>query len=76
MFRSYFMAGFECASGYNIHGVEIDQVAATAKLGCPLQERRLVSGVQQPVGKRGSRDPCANNQDPHFGYLQRAIRQP
>jgi len=55
---------------------EIDQVAATAKLGCPLQERRLVSGVQQPVGKRGSRDPCANNQDPHFGYLQRAIRQP
>lgn len=29
MFRSFFFAGFECATGYNAHGHWIDQVAAT-----------------------------------------------
>lgn len=29
MFRSFFLAGFECATGYNRHGDWIDQVAAT-----------------------------------------------
>jgi hypothetical protein len=29
MFRSFYMAGFECATGYNMHGEWIDQIAAT-----------------------------------------------
>jgi hypothetical protein len=29
MFRSFFLAGFECATGYNMHGEWIDQIAAT-----------------------------------------------
>ena len=29
MFRSYYLAGFECATGYNMHGEWIDQIAAT-----------------------------------------------
>lgn len=29
MFRSFYLAGFECATGYNMHGQWIDQVAAT-----------------------------------------------
>lgn len=29
MFRSFYLAGFECATGYNMHGDWIDQVAAT-----------------------------------------------
>ena len=29
MFRSFFFAGFECATGYNAIGEWIDQVAAT-----------------------------------------------
>lgn len=29
MFRSFYLAGFECATGYNMHGEWIDQVAAT-----------------------------------------------
>jgi len=29
MFGSFFLAGFECATGYNMHGNWIDQVAAT-----------------------------------------------
>jgi hypothetical protein len=29
MLRSFFFAGFECATGYNVHGEWIDQIAAT-----------------------------------------------
>jgi hypothetical protein len=29
MFRSFYLAGFECATGYNAHGEWIDQIAAT-----------------------------------------------
>jgi hypothetical protein len=29
VFRSFFLAGFECATGYNAHGEWIDQIAAT-----------------------------------------------
>ncbi len=29
MFRSFYLAGFECATGYNMHGAWIDQIAAT-----------------------------------------------
>jgi hypothetical protein len=29
LFRSFYLAGFECATGYNVHGEWIDQVAAT-----------------------------------------------
>src|SRR5204862_10929 len=29
LFRSFFLAGFECATGYNRHGRWMDQVAAT-----------------------------------------------
>ena len=29
MFRSFYLAGFECSTGYNMHGEWIDQIAAT-----------------------------------------------
>lgn len=29
MFRSFYLAGFECATGFNMHGEWIDQIAAT-----------------------------------------------
>src|SRR6185437_16870864 len=29
MFKSFFLAGFECATGYNMNGEWIDQIAAT-----------------------------------------------
>ncbi|MGD9762707.1 MAG: glycoside hydrolase [Candidatus Binatia bacterium] len=29
MFQSFFLAGFECSAGYNMHGDWIDQIAAT-----------------------------------------------
>ena len=39
MFRSFFLAGFECATGYNVHGEWIDQIAATQH--DRLRRRRL-----------------------------------
>ena len=42
MFRSFYLAGFECATGYNMHGEWIDQIAATAHdLHCDADYARL-----------------------------------
>jgi hypothetical protein len=42
MFRSFYLAGFECATGYNMHGEWIDQIAATEHdLHCDADYARL-----------------------------------
>jgi hypothetical protein len=42
MFRSFYLAGFECATGYNMHGEWIDQIAATEHdLHCNADYSRL-----------------------------------
>ncbi len=42
MFRSFYLAGFECATGYNMHGDWIDQIAATEHdLHCDADYARL-----------------------------------
>lgn len=42
MFRSFYLAGFECATGYNMHGEWIDQIAATEHdLHCDTDYARL-----------------------------------
>ena len=52
MFRSFFLAGFECATGYNMHGEWIDQIAATEHdLHVDEDYRRL-----EDVGIRGVRE--------------------
>ena len=43
MFRSFFLAGFECATGYNRHGDWIDQVAATHHDLCAFEDYRLLA---------------------------------
>lgn len=45
MFDSFFLAGFECATGYNVHGQWIDQVAATQHDRCVLEDYRLLHSV-------------------------------
>lgn len=45
MFRSFFMAGFECATGYNRHGEWIDQIAATRHDQNVREDYRLLSDV-------------------------------
>ena len=48
MFRSFFLAGFECATGYNVHGAWIDQIAAT-------QHDRFVDDDYRRLGEVGIR---------------------
>lgn len=64
MFRSFYLAGFECATGYNRHGEWIDQVAATEHdLHVDDDYRRLVDvgihavreAIRWPLVDRGGR---------------------
>ncbi len=42
MFKSFYLGGFECATGYNMHGEWIDQIAATEHdLHCDADYARL-----------------------------------
>src|SRR5688572_13594029 len=42
MFNSFYLGGFECATGYNMHGEWIDQIAATEHdLHCDADYARL-----------------------------------
>ena len=52
VFRSFYLAGFECATGYNMHGEWIDQIAATEHdLHADADYRRLAD-----VGIRAVRE--------------------
>ncbi len=64
MFRSFFMAGFECATGYNLHREWIDQIAATEHDIQVEADYELVSvadiltvreGVRWPLVEKGRR---------------------
>jgi beta-glucosidase/6-phospho-beta-glucosidase/beta-galactosidase len=52
LFKSFFLAGFECATGYNRHGDWIDQVAATHHDRCADEDYRLL----REVGIRAARE--------------------
>ena len=52
MFKSFFLAGVECATGYNRHGEWIDQVAATHHDVCAGEDYRLL----REVGIFGARE--------------------
>jgi len=63
MFRSFYLAGFECATGYNMHGEWIDQIAATEHdLHCDADYARLAEvdihavreAVRWPLVDRGA----------------------
>ncbi len=64
MFRSFFSAGFECATGYNKHGQWIDQIAATGHdIHLDADYRRLSEvgiytareGVRWPLVDKGGK---------------------
>lgn len=64
MFRSFYLAGFECATGYNVHGEWIDQIAATehdlhvdgdyARLA-DVGIRAVREAIRWPIVDRGDR---------------------
>jgi hypothetical protein len=64
VFRSFYLAGFECATGYNMHGEWIDQIAATEHdLHVDADYRRLADvgiravreAIRWPLVDRGGR---------------------
>jgi hypothetical protein len=64
VFRSFYLAGFECATGYNMHGEWIDQIAATEHdLHADADYRRLADvgiravreAIRWPLVDRGGR---------------------
>ena len=64
LFGSFFLAGFECATGYNVHGQWVDQIAATqhdrfadndyARLS-RIGIRAVREGVRWPIVDLGGR---------------------
>jgi beta-glucosidase/6-phospho-beta-glucosidase/beta-galactosidase len=71
MFRSFFMAGFECATGHNMHSEWIDQVEATEhhlELGA---DYRRIQELGIRVAREGVRWPLVDL--PH-GYDFRTLR--
>src|SRR5690349_2273578 len=64
VFQSFFMAGFECATGYNVCGRWIDQIAATQhdkhldgdnRMLTELGLRIVREGVRWPLVDQGGR---------------------
>lgn len=53
MFNSFFLAGFECATGYNKHGDRIDQIVATGHDKHLDADYQLLTGA----GIRAAREP-------------------
>src|SRR5579862_5572054 len=55
--RSFFMAGFECATGWNKHGAWFDQIEATQHDIQALDDYELVRGLGIRTVREGCRWP-------------------
>jgi beta-glucosidase/6-phospho-beta-glucosidase/beta-galactosidase len=60
MFRSFFFAGFECATGYNALGEWIDQVAATHHDQCADEDYRRLCEVGIYAAREAIRWPLVD----------------
>jgi beta-glucosidase/6-phospho-beta-glucosidase/beta-galactosidase len=60
MFRSFFFAGFECATGYNMRGEWFDQVAATQHDRFAEEDYRRLAEVGIYAVREGIRWPCVD----------------
>lgn len=60
MFRSFFFAGFECATGYNRHGQWIDQIAATQHDLLAHEDYRLLRETGLHAAREGVRWPLVD----------------
>ena len=62
MFRSFFWAGFECATGYNVHKEWMDQVVATQHDIFADEDYRRLSEVGIRVAREAIRWPLVDRQ--------------
>ena len=60
MFKSFFIAGFECATGYNSRGEWIDQVAATQHDRVAREDYQLLRGAGLTAAREGVRWPLVD----------------
>ncbi|MDB6122422.1 MAG: hypothetical protein JWQ71_1415 [Pedosphaera sp.] len=67
MFRSFFFAGFECATGYNAHGEWIDQIAATQHDRFAEEDYRRLREVGICAAREGVRWPCVDSRG-HYDF--------
>jgi hypothetical protein len=67
MFRSFFLAGFECATGYNRHGEWIDQIAATRHDQNVREDYRLLSEVGIHAVREAIRWPLVDGRG-HYDF--------
>ena len=68
MFRSFFFAGFECATGYNAKGDWIDQVAATYHDKHADADYRLLSEVGIFASREAVRWPLVDQGNGHYDF--------
>jgi beta-glucosidase/6-phospho-beta-glucosidase/beta-galactosidase len=65
MFESFFLAGFECATGHNVHGEWIDQVAATQHDRFADKDYRLIRDVGIRAAREAIRWPLVDRRGRH-----------
>jgi hypothetical protein len=61
MFKSYFLAGFECSTGYNVHRQWIDQVSATCHDKYVDEDYGLLRDVGIRAAREAIRWPLVDN---------------
>jgi beta-glucosidase/6-phospho-beta-glucosidase/beta-galactosidase len=67
VFSSFFLAGFECATGYNVHKEWIDQVAATQHDKFADEDYRRLREVGIRVVREAVRWPLVDRRD-HYDF--------
>jgi beta-glucosidase/6-phospho-beta-glucosidase/beta-galactosidase len=68
MFRSFFFAGFECATGYNAKGNWIDQIAATQHDANADADYKLLSDVGIFASREAIRWPLVDKGGGHYDF--------
>jgi hypothetical protein len=61
VFKSFFLAGFECATGYNRHGEWIDQIAATQHDGQVFEDYALLREAGISAARESIRWPLVDH---------------
>jgi beta-glucosidase/6-phospho-beta-glucosidase/beta-galactosidase len=67
VFKSFFFAGFECATGHNTHGEWIDQIAATQHDLHVREDYRLLARAGLHAAREGVRWPLVD-QDGRYDF--------
>lgn len=75
MFRSFYLAGFECATGYNVHGEWIDQVAATQHDQHVYEDYELLAQADIHAVREAIRWPLVDRGGSYdFGSVREFVR--